>query len=206
LRRIVLRYWPAILALLAIVPATMAGISYQRDTQRHANEAWLDGVVGLTPAERTELSAFNRSDRDHHPLFALLKGWERCEKRYRLDAAAEALNDVRHHRAKPYWGHSGGYVDIEWVPGFEATCGPPLRPPGVNLPPEIASQRGNFRQLDQMGAEAEDGQMGLGLTRRCDRASRTYAATYNRALARVDAQAFRQCRAVPAAQRVSYQY
>lgn len=191
---------------LIVALAVSAGVISWRDWQNRSKVAWLSDVIDLTPVERIEISERVTRDRDRGEILSELKSWDRCEKVYHRDGGADALADFKHHRAQPYWGHSGGFDVMAWVPGLEATCAPPPSPPGVNLPPEVTSRRGNFRELDQMGAEFEDAQWRTGLTDRCDRTSRTYAATYNRTLAKLDPSAFRQCRAVTEYNRVSYRY
>lgn len=202
------RWTVAIVIVLLMVVALIfiAGAIGWNDGQRRTDEAWLDAVTDLTPQERGDLSATFAHAQERQVVIAQLKRWDDCVKRYRRDGAADARSDVERRRAAPYWGHSGGYMEMEWVPGLEETCAPPLPTPGVNLPPEVTSRRGNFRELDQMGAEFEDAQWRIGLTGRCDRASRTYAATYNRMLARLDPAAFRQCRPVTDENRVTYRY
>jgi hypothetical protein len=191
--------------LIAAV-AIFVGVISWRDWQNRSKVAWLSDVIDLTPGERIEISEMVTRARDRGEILAELKGWDRCVKEYHRDGAADALSDFKHHHAQPYWGHSGGFEVMEWVPGLEASCAPPPSPSGVNLPPEVTSRRGNFRELDQMGAEFEDAQWRIGLTERCDRTSRTYAATYNRRLAKLDPGAFRQCRAVTEYNKVSYRY
>jgi hypothetical protein len=195
-----------ILVLLIVGMAAMAGVTGWHDWQRRSNEAWLNGVGDLTPSERTEITQLAGAVRDRSPILQELKDWDRCVKRYRRDGAADALNDFNHHRAKPYWGHSGGDSEIEWVPGFEGICAPPSPPGGVSPRLGASTDRANFRELDQMGSEFEDASWRTGLSLRCERASRTYAATYNRALAKLDPQGFRHCRAPSPAEMITYRY
>ncbi|MGN6819881.1 MAG: hypothetical protein ACTHJR_14535 [Sphingomonas sp.] len=173
---------------------------------RNSRETWLDGIPELTPDERAYALKEAKTIEEKRYVLQEMKKFEHCTELYQKDGAADALSDFQHKRAKPFWGHSGGNHAVEWVPGFEASCSPPLGPPGVNLPMADALKRGNFRPLDQMGAEFEDGQWRTTLMGRCDRASRTYAARYNRALAKLDAHAFAQCRAVSPRDKVSYDY
>ena len=200
------RYLLVVPVLLIVGLAAMAGIAGWREWQRRTNEAWLNEVSDLTPSERAKIAESAKTIRDRSLLLPELKDWDRCVKRYHRDGAADALNDFNHHRAKPYWGHSGGYSEIKWVPGFEGICAPPLPSDGVNLPTDSWSNPANFRELDQMGSEFEDADWRIGLNNRCERASRTYAATYNRALAKLDPQGFRHCRAPLPAEMITYRY
>jgi hypothetical protein len=197
---------PLIVIVLLTATLTALGLVIAMLPVKNSPETWLDEIPELTPGERAYALTHAKSVDDKRYFLEEMKNFERCTAIYQKDGAADALSDFQHKRAKPFWGHSGGNQEIEWVPGFEATCSPPLRPPGVNLPIADAMKRGNFRHLDQMGAEFEDGQWRTTLMEQCDRASRTYAARYNRALAKLNAHAFAQCRAVTPRDGVSYDY
>jgi hypothetical protein len=195
-----------ILVLLSAAAGSALGVAVWRDWQRRSNEAWLDEVSGLTATERLSVLKLGESQQDRPAIVAALKGWDLCVARYQRDGAADARSDFNHRTARPYWGHNGGNVEVEWVPGLESFCAPPL-PPTAGYPSRDEwSRRGNFRELDQMGSESEDGQWRTGLADRCERTSRIYAASYNRELAKLDVRAFRQCRPVSVNKRNLYPY